>query len=260
MTCRVMSNADPDRDDGILNAPAKCAIFLDMDGTLLEMAPTPESVKVPEGLAPLLGQLHRRLGGAIAIITGRQICEADRILSPLRLTAAGVHGAEIRLSPDDDIKLKSPRLPSDLVAQLVALEGRMPGVRAEPKGPGLAMHYRLVPHVAPALHEQLEHLLRDYASRVVLSHGRKIFEIVPLGNTKGTALATFVDLPAFKGRKPVMIGDDVGDEPAFAAATRLGGTALRVAGEHFPRDAANLAGPADVLSLLSRVVSRLPSD
>jgi trehalose 6-phosphate phosphatase len=249
--------AEPDVDDGLLNDPQRCSLFLDMDGTLLDMAPTPESVRVPNGLADLLRSLSDGLGGALAIITGRQIADADRLLGPLQFAAAGVHGAEMRLTPSGPIELRSAELPVDLVAQLVALEGKMPGIRAEAKGPGFAMHYRVVPHVAAALEVELNRLLADYASKVVLSRGRKIFEIVPIGNSKGTALIAFNGSPAFHGRKPVMIGDDVGDEPAFAAAVRLGGAALRVAGEHFSRDAANLDGPAAVHRLLMRVAERL---
>jgi trehalose 6-phosphate phosphatase len=245
------------RDDGVLNAPETCALFLDMDGTLLDMAPSPEAVRIPSGLPQLLQSLSDGLGGALAILTGRQIVEVDRLLNPLRLPASGVHGAQFRRSPEHGIETCSPELPAELVAQLAALEGRMPGVRAEAKGPGFAVHYRVVPHVQSELERQLRALLVDYASSVVLSRGRKIFEIIPIGQTKGTALVSFCDLPRFKGRRPVMIGDDVGDEPAFAAASRLGGVGLRVAGEHFGRDAANLNGPADVHHLLMRILERL---
>lgn len=253
------TRSDPElaRDDGLLNEPHKCALFLDMDGTLLEMAPSPEAVRVPSGLIALLQALHDQLGGALAILTGRQIIEADRLLSPLKLPASGVHGAQVRRSGALDIETCSPELPGELVAQLVALEGKMPGIRAEAKGPGFAVHYRVVPHVQAELEQSLRRLLVDYASSVVLSRGRKIFEIIPIGQTKGTALVSFCGLPEFRGRRPVMIGDDVGDEPAFAAASRLGGMGLRVAGEHFGRDAANLSGPADVYNLLTRVSDRL---
>lgn len=254
---QAFASAEPEADDGLLNEPARCAIFLDIDGTLLEMAPTPESVRVPSGLAALLQGLSDGLGGALAIITGRQIADADRLLAPLTFAAAGVHGAEMRLSPAGPVQTRSPELPVELIAQLTALEARMPGIRAEAKGPGFAMHYRVVPHFKEALEIELSRLLADYASTVVLSRGRKIFEIVPIGNSKGSALVTLASQPQFLGRKPVMIGDDVGDEPAFAAAVRLGGLALRVAGEHFTRDAANLDGPAAVHGLLTRVLARL---
>lgn len=253
----IISSAEPERDDGLLNVPQRCALFLDMDGTLLEMAPSPESVRVPSGLTALLQDLSDGLGGALAILTGRQVIEVDRLLDPLRLPASGVHGAQIRRTWDGAIETGSPELPDELVAQLVALEGRMPGIRAEAKGPGFALHYRVVPHVQAELEAALRRLLADYASNVVLSRGRKIFEIIPIGTTKGTSLVTFAALPAFAGRRPVMIGDDIGDEPAFAAAARLGGMGLRVAGEHFGRDAANLDGPSDVYRLLTRVLERL---
>ncbi len=245
------------RDDGLLNHPERCALFLDVDGTLLEMAPSPESVRVPSGLISLLQELSTRLGGALALLTGRQIHEADQLLAPLKLPTSGVHGAQVRWVAGGRIETCSPELPTELVAQLMALEGKMPGVRSEAKGPGFAVHYRVVPHVHDALEAELRRLLTDYASKVVLSRGRKIFEIIPIGTTKGTALVSFVEQAAFAGRKPIMIGDDVGDEPAFAAAGRLGGMGLRVSGEHFGADAANLAGPAEVHQLLARVLERL---
>lgn len=256
----ALSDSEIMRDDGLLNAPRGCALFLDMDGTLLEMAPTPESVRVPSGLPTLLQALSDGLGGALAILTGRQIIEADRLLDPLKLPASGVHGAQMRREAGGAIEALSPELPAELIAQLVALEARMPGVKAEPKGPGFAVHFRIVPHVEAQLEVALGAMLRDYASKVVLSRGRKIFEVLPIGTTKGTALAAFAELPAFRGRRPVMIGDDVGDEPAFAAAAHLGGIGLRVAGEHFGRDAANLGGPADVQGLLMRMSERLRTD
>lgn len=253
----VLTDTELAHDDGLLNTPHRCALFLDMDGTLLEMAASPEAVRVPTGLTTLLQSLSDGLGGALAILTGRQVIEADRLLDPLKLPASGVHGAQVRRARDGEIETCSPELPAELVAQLVALEGKMPGIRAEAKGPGFAVHYRVVPHVQPELETTLRRLLADYASNVVLSRGRKIFEIVPIGTTKGTSLVSFCAQAEFAGRKPVMIGDDVGDEPAFAAAARLGGTGLRVAGEHFGRDAANLEGPADVYRLLTRVMQRL---
>ncbi len=253
----ALADTELAHDDGLLNAPGRCALFLDLDGTLLEMASSPETVRVPSGLTTLLQILSERMGGALAILTGRQVIEADRLLDPLKLPGSGVHGAQVRRVRDGEIETSSPELPEELVAQLVALEGKMPGIRAEAKGPGFAVHYRVVPHVQPELETTLRRLLADYASNVVLSRGRKIFEIVPIGTTKGTSLAAFCAQPDFAGRKPVMIGDDVGDEPAFAAAVRLGGAGLRVAGEHFGRDAANLSGPSEVFQLLTRVMQRL---
>lgn len=254
---RIVADHELDFDDGLLNDPQRCAIFLDIDGTLLEMAPSPESVRVPSGLGQLLRRLYDGLGGALALLTGRQLEEADRLLAPLRLPGSGVHGAQMRWRDGGPIETCSPELPTELVAQLMALEGKMPGVRSEAKGPGFAVHYRVVPHVQADLEAELRRLLVDYASNVVLSRGRKIYEIIPIGATKGTALVSFCTQAAFAGRKPVMIGDDVGDEPAFAAASRLGGVGLRVSGEHFGADAANLSGPADVYRLLSRVNERL---
>jgi trehalose 6-phosphate phosphatase len=248
---------EPEQDDGLLNAPRECSLFLDVDGTLLEMASSPEAVRVPSGLTALLQSLSDGLGGALAILTGRQLISVDRLLDPLQLAGSGVHGAQVRWTPGGHIETLSPELPAELIARLAALEAAMPGVQAEQKGPGLAMHYRMVPHVEAELDAALTQIVTDYAASVVLTRGRKIFEVLPVGTTKGTALVAFCRLPAFKGRCPVMIGDDVGDEPAFTEAIRLGGAGLRVAGEHFSGGAAQLSGPADVHALLMRVSARL---
>jgi len=233
------------------------ALFLDVDGTLLDIAPTPSEVVVPQQLAPLLARISRGLNGALAVLTGRQLAEIDAMLEPLRLVGAGVHGAELRTAPGEAIVRVAMSLPGSLVDQALDIAADMPGIIAEPKGPGLALHYRQAPELKSVLEARLRLLLSRYADELILCPGRKLFEIIPAGHSKGTALETLLKLPAFAGRLPVMIGDDVGDVPALSAAQRLGGFGLRVAGEQFPASAADLRGPASVHDWLVRLAARL---
>lgn len=235
----------------IFNNPGRWAVFLDIDGTLLEIAATPESVTVSQELVNVLCRLSHTLNGAVAIMTGRQLSDADRLLAPLRLAGSGVHGAELRMAQGGDIVTVAPSLPQDLVQDLARMVLRWPGVFTEPKGTGIAVHYRLAPSARPAIEEELHRLIGPSNDLAILN-GRKVFEIVPKGHSKGVALATLAASPAFQSRVPVMIGDDIGDEPAFSAAERLGGISLRVAGEHFSERIAQLNGPPSVFSWLKR--------
>jgi trehalose 6-phosphate phosphatase len=237
--------------------PDRCALFLDVDGTLLDIAPTPAEVVVPAGLPELLVRVEKGLGGALAILTGRQLTEIDALLAPAQFVGGGVHGAELRTSLGGPITRVATALPEPLVAKLTALAGRLPGIIAEPKGPGLAIHYRKNPDLKGVVEAEIRALIAQYPDDLVLCPGRKLFEVIPEGHSKGTALETLAALPGFSGRMPVMIGDDVGDEPALAAAERLGGVGLRVAGGHFGRTDVDLPGPKGVTAWLETLAERL---
>jgi trehalose 6-phosphate phosphatase len=241
----------------ILANPRGCALFLDVDGTLLDLAATPKSVRVPEGLIAILQRLSLALDGAVAIISGRLISEIDLLLAPLRLAASGVHGAELRTAPDREIERVTAVLPADVVQSMRKLALNIPGVIAEPKGPGLAIHYRLAPHAEGDILTALEESLDKHSGAFELLPGKRLYEIVPSGLSKGTALETLAALPAFRGRTPIMIGDDIGDEPAFVAAENRDGFALRVAGEHYASDMSDFAGPGSVVAWLDQLGRRL---
>ena len=243
--------------DFALANPSRCALFLDVDGTLIELAPTPEAVIVPDGLIALLQRLALGLDGAMAIVTGRLISDIDLLLSPLRLAAAGVHGAEMRLDPDEEIERVTAGLPDEIVQTMRKLALDIPGVIAEPKGGGLALHYRLAPDAEGDLLAVLTAVLARHAGAFELVPGKKIFEVVPSGLSKGTALARLAALPAFRDRIPIMIGDDVGDEAAFAVAEGLNGFGLRVAGEHYHPESADFSDPMAVRSWLDQFARRL---
>ncbi|WP_072393824.1 trehalose-phosphatase [Hyphomicrobium sp. CS1GBMeth3] len=260
MTAETFSQFSPHLSvctSSILANPRACALFLDVDGTLLDLADTPKGVRVPDGLIATLQRLSLAFDGAVAIITGRLISEIDLLLSPLRLAASGVHGAELRKGPDRDIERITATLPSDLIQSMRRLALDIPGVIAEPKGAGIAVHYRLAPQAERLVLEALEAALDKHAGAFELLPGKRLFEVVPSGLSKGTALASLTSLPAFRGRVPIMIGDDIGDEPAFAAAEGMHGFALRVAGEQYPMEAADFAGPRSVINWLDQLTRRM---
>lgn len=232
------------------------ALFLDFDGTLVDIAATPDAITVPRTLVPLLGDLQVALDGAIALVTGRPIADIDRFIAPLRLSVAGVHGAEIRLLPSE-LVLQTTDPVDELVHQRVAdAVADISGVRLEIKGASIAVHYRDVPRAAGLLEARLQAVSAHEAERLVLVRGRRVFEIMARSVSKGTALTDFAAHPPFVGRRPVMIGDDVSDESAFVAAERIGGAALRVGGEHFGPGLADFIGPEDVRAWLTDFLRR----
>ena len=182
-----------DREPAIID-PASSALFLDIDGTLLDIAPTPGAVVVPPLLVPLLRDAQREFGGAVAIITGRRVSEVDSLLSPLKLVVSGVHGCEIRSDLDAGVLTQSPAIDPDLLAGLYELEQKFSGVFIEPKGSGVAVHYRMAPTRWPELKEQLIRLISNRATQIIISPGRKVFEILPAGISKGTAIERLLSL------------------------------------------------------------------
>lgn len=248
-----LSSTSSARDcvEELLHRQTPIGLFLDIDGTLLDMALTPTTVRVPPGLAELLGVVATRLAGAVAIVTGRPIAEADSLLKPLKFIAAGVHGAEMRTTVTGEVKPLTQAFTPDLLNDIRAAADSMPGIVTENKGTGIAMHYRMAPELRDLLLITLEALVPKYPGQFSIWEGRKVVEILPVGFSKGRALRTLAGLPEFANRIPVMIGDDIADVGAFHAAEELGGYGLKVAGENFSQKEAAFTGPADVLAWLN---------
>jgi trehalose 6-phosphate phosphatase len=208
------------------------ALFLDFDGTLVELAPQPEAVIVPPDLPPLLQRLHARAGGAVAIISGRPIAEVDAFLAPTRLPASGAHGAEFRDTAEAEIEIVAARLSDPLRAQLQAivatLQARWPGLRTEDKGTSFAVHYRHAPDAEIDLRAALEAL--NFGNGWQMLAGHRVFEIKARGWNKGTAINRMMSSGAFSGRRPIFIGDDRTDLDGMAAALELGGGGVAVGG------------------------------
>lgn len=236
--------------------PATTALFIDFDGTLVDIAETPDAVAVPDDLVPLLSRLQANLGGAMAIVTGRLIADIDRMIAPLRLVVAGVHGADLRVRADGADHLVAPPITPRIASAVARLAETVDGLQIETKGAAIALHYRAVPAAAPFLEAELRQILTDAGDDLVLTRGRRVLELVPRSVSKGAALAAILALPTFQGRVPIMIGDDVSDESAFAMAEQLGGIALRVAGEHFTQELADFDGPQQVRSWLSSLFEK----
>jgi len=205
-------------------------LFLDVDGTLLEIAATPDSVLVAASLQDLLDRLRIVLGGAVALISGRPIVDLDRLFGPRRWAAAGVHGLERR---DSQGRWHSQNgFDVALVAQardrLQQLADRLPGTILEDKGMSVALHYRQVPHLESRVQGEMRAILRALGSRLVLLEGRMVVELRLAGATKADAIREFLGEAPFKGRRPIFIGDDVTDEKALEVVRRLGGLSVAV--------------------------------
>lgn len=204
------------------------ALFLDFDGTLVDLAPRPEDVQVSEGLIASLTRLQEHLDGALAIISGRPIAQIDRFLTPLHLPAAGLHGLEHRFTCNTEIVCDEPCHDIQMLKNILrdsALLDR--GVLLEDKGATAALHYRAVPEMEGAVIEAMNDVVADLPSLHVI-RGKMVVEAKPYASDKGSAVRAFLEHVPFKGRKPVYIGDDVTDEDGIAAAEAAGGMGIKV--------------------------------
>lgn len=205
------------------------ALFLDVDGTLLEIAETPQSVHAPHSLKQLLEMLEVRLEGALALISGRSLANLDQLFSPLRLCASGIHGLERR---DALGTLIDPAF--DASALAVAHEEfdrfvqQHEGLLLEDKRYSLALHFRRVPELADKVHDTMSTVLARLGPEFTLQAGKCVLELRPAAWNKGVAVRAFMQEAPFRGRTPVYIGDDVTDEDAFAVVNALQGQSIRV--------------------------------
>jgi trehalose 6-phosphate phosphatase len=230
------------------------SLFLDFDGTLVEIASTPQAVQVDDQVRGLLTSLSDALGGRLAILSGRSVAEIHAFL-PLGLTVAGSHGSEIH---DGGKALKQTVRPPSLdaaVGRLKTLEVRRPGVLIEEKPFGLAVHYRQAPDAA----EECEALVLEAAEQTGLAvqRGKMVLELKLGGADKGTALRTIMAWQPFAGTVPIMMGDDLTDEPAFAAAREMGGAGVLVGEERESSAVYRLQSVSEALAWLSDVEATL---
>lgn len=203
------------------------ALFLDVDGCLLDLADQPDAVHVPRRLRMVLESLGERLGGALALVSGRRLQCIDALFAPLQLPAAGLHGLERRSANG---RLDAPAAPAALATireEAETLARHWPGVVVEDKGAALGLHWRASPTARNAL--------RDFADAAVprlpgyrLQHGHQVVELRPADGDKGRAIDALLDEPPFRGRLPVFAGDDITDESGFAVVNRRGGLSVLV--------------------------------
>ena len=203
-----------------------CAVFLDFDGTLADIAAHPQAVTVHADIPPRLAALAAALDGALAIITGRPIAEIDHFLAPLRLPAAGVHGAERRAADGRWHHLPAPRL-DEVLPALRAFVAAHPGLLLEEKSSAIALHYRQAPLLEAQCLAAMTGALQQLPD-MALMRGKQVLEMKPRAAGKGAAVRAFLEEAPFQGRRPWFFGDDVTDEAAFEAVQDLGGIAVKI--------------------------------
>lgn len=205
------------------------ALFLDVDGTLLDIMEHPDDVRAAPHLKRVLAAAADSLGGALALVSGRSIASLDAVFDPLRLPAAGLHGLERR---DAGGRVHYPsgyarRIAAarDALLEFVQAE---PGLLLEDKGAALALHFRGAPALADECRRRIGQARQAAGEDFHVQHGKMVFELKPSGRDKGTAVTDFMAETPFRGRRPVFVGDDVTDEDGFRAVNALGGISIRV--------------------------------
>lgn len=216
-------------DAGLPAARTDWAYFLDVDGTLIDIAATPAAAAVDAALLDLLARLHRASGGAVALVSGRALADLDRRLGACRLPLAGQHGLERRDAAGRLwIQPAPPEAKCAIRAALEPLLEEHAGLLLEDKGLTLALHYRQAPHLEAMVRGTMERLVAAAGGGLVLQEGKCVVEVKPGGVDKGTAIEDYLCEPPFAGRRPVFIGDDVTDEHGFAVVNRSRGLSIKV--------------------------------
>lgn len=202
------------------------SLYLDIDGTLADIADTPCTAQVPLPTVSDVQRLHTLLEGALAIISGRPIAEIDAIMAPVNLPVAGVHGVQ-RRTAQGEWKATEPHGLHMLVAEATVLVGTLTGVRVESKPGAVALHYRAAPEHEGACLQAAQALAATHTGWNVMA-GKCVVELKPQGVDKGSAVRAFQTETPFAGRRPIFVGDDVTDEAGFAVVAQLGGISVKV--------------------------------
>jgi trehalose 6-phosphate phosphatase len=232
----------------------ECAVLLDIDGTLLDLAPTPREVWVPPGLAKTLRRLLERTGGALAMVSGRSLNDIDLIFAPDQFPAVGGHGAEMRIRGDSEAVSPAPSMDKELKRRLAAIAKLSPGILLEDKGYSLALHYRLAPHAEKAIYEAVSLIRADLPNAPIeVLPGKCVCEIKHAGFNKATGVRELMMHEPFKGRRPFFIGDDVTDESVFAIMPDMHGLAFSV-GRRAQGVAGHFDSPGDVREFLAHLL------
>lgn len=220
------------------------ALFLDIDGTLLDIAPRPDEVVVPYELLGILSILYGKLSGALAFLSGRSIEDIDRLFAPLRLPAAGEHGNVIRLNPQRPEK-RLNKLPGACVTAVHNAFKGCTDLLIEEKTSSIAVHFRHAPQMRAEVETVLNAIIADSRQELRLQEGKMVLELVAGLNDKGEALLHFMEIAPFKGRRPVFLGDDITDRSAMQACLKFGGGAGQI-GRTNPEFRQYFASPAEV--------------
>ncbi|MGQ0446689.1 MAG: trehalose-phosphatase [Beijerinckiaceae bacterium] len=207
-----------------------CALLLDVDGTILDIAPTPREVWVPSSLRHDMNRISERTGGALALVSGRPVSDLDLLFAPLELPAVGGHGAEIRPIAGASLEIRRT-LPLDakLKRKFAAIAESGPGILVEDKGYSVALHYRLAPELGDAVNVAAARIcLENPSVPIELLRGKSVVEIKQPGFSKATGVRELMRYPPFRGRHPIFIGDDVTDESVFEIIGEFDGLAFSV--------------------------------
>jgi trehalose 6-phosphate phosphatase len=232
----------------------KLAVLLDIDGTILDLAPTPSDVYVPAALRRTLARLAEETGGALALVSGRSLGDIDRLFAPLRLPAVGGHGAELRPQGDGtEIVPRAAALDRTLRNELEAIAQGRPGVLTEDKEYAFAIHYRLAPEQEDAVKRAVASVQAGWAEKPIeVLPGKAVLEIKSSGFNKGEAIRMLMQHEPFAGRRPIFIGDDKTDESAFAVLPAFDGVGFSV-GHKVAGTSYCFAAPSDVRDWLQRL-------
>ena len=222
------------------------ALFLDFDGTLAGLQSNPDTVFLSPERISLLQSLAARMNSALAVVSGRDVRDLDRRI-PGDIWRVGGHGSDI-CAPGQRPRAYAPAAPDSLHRALFELTQEHPGTRLEVKGPVLALHYRQAPDAREALSRKLGEIL-DHQPDYALQAGKMVFEAKPDGANKARAIARLMQMPPFRGRKPIMVGDDVTDEDGMREAIDRGGRAIKVGAGNTVADD-RLADPTQVWAWL----------
>jgi trehalose 6-phosphate phosphatase len=234
---------------------SETAILLDIDGTLLDLMPTPREVWVPPGLSMTLNRLVQRTGGALALVSGRSLNDIDLIFAPDVFAAVGGHGAEMRIELDSDsVAAHAPPMDKELKRRLAAIAKLSPGILLEDKGYSLALHYRLAPQAEKAIYEAVSLIRADLPNAPIeVLPGKYVCEIKHSGFTKASGVLELMTREPFKGRRPLFIGDDVTDETVFAIMPDFDGLSFSV-GRRATGVSGHFDAPSDVRQFLTHLL------
>lgn len=241
-----------------LPAPAaRWALFLDVDGTLLDFADDPRSVRVGASLKVVLHALHDALDGALALVSGRELDDLDRMFGRTRWAAAGLHGLQLRHADGSFRRIEVPATQQAHMQEATrALAARFEGVQVEDKRVAVALHSRRAPEQLSALHDAALALMPGLPG-YELQPGNQVLEFKPRGMDKGRAMVELLGHGAFAGRAPVYLGDDLTDEHAFASTNRKRGVSVRIGAREPTLAHFTLPDPAATEVWLIRVLDAL---
>jgi trehalose 6-phosphate phosphatase len=229
LSASLAARPDGAADDSATGSPAAWCLFLDVDGTLLEFAATPDAVRVPPGVRRHLPALRDLLGGALALISGRTIDNLDELFAPLHLPVAGIHGLERRDAAGEVHRFRSYEHElAGVRDELRQLVFRHAGLLLEDKGSALALHFRRAPQLASVAIHTMRAVVEGLGADFELLEGALCCEIKPARADKATAIAAFLGEQPFSGRVPVFIGDDLTDNDGFRLVQQRGGLTIAV--------------------------------